>query len=437
MILARWLKFLLPAFVLTWAAMAFWHAAKPMPPGTHVTSLTVRLPESDVEFITDSLGHSDVLTRELATIDRAEQMIVVDQSPLAGDVVRHLAARKHARPSLKIVLLTDPANEVFGGNAAAYLNSLEAAGIIVVRVRLDRLRDSIPLYSGLWRLVFGWWSDPFDEVPGRASASAWARMFNFKSDTRQLMVADDGAGGWTSIVASSDLRDAAANNNAGLQVRGPLAHDIAASELQVAGWSTDDDRLPAGPQRGAHGVGSIDARFLTEGAVQSALVDMAAAAGSNDEISICAHQFTDRRLLDAVLGAASRGARLQVLLDSAAPSNRAAAGELIRRGGAHADVHWDPVDRGAVLTKFLIIRHGNDVWMDLGSADFSRRGLGDLNLAASIELRMPARTAAARGANEYFARAWSKAKPYLEYADESDAAYWRYRFGEATGLSLF
>ena len=39
-----------------------------------------------------------------------------------------------------------------------------------------------------------------------------------------------------------------------------------AGELQIAAWSTDDDRLPAGPPMQGRGVGSIDARFLTEGA---------------------------------------------------------------------------------------------------------------------------------------------------------------------------
>jgi hypothetical protein len=56
---------------------------------------------------------------------------------------------------------------------------------------LDRLRDSNPLYSGIWRLLFGWWSDPLT-TGGRVTLLTWSRMRNF-GDQRQLVVADDGS----------------------------------------------------------------------------------------------------------------------------------------------------------------------------------------------------------------------------------------------------
>jgi len=91
-----------------------------------------------------------------------------------------------------------------------------------------------------------------------------------------------------------------------------------------------------------------------------------------------------------------------------------------------------------MLAKLLIVRHRTDVWMNLGSANFTGRNLGDLNLAAGVELRMPARTAPARAAAEYFAKTWASARPTAEiFADESTATYWRYRLAEATGLASF
>jgi hypothetical protein len=77
------------------------------------------------------------------------------------------------------------------------------------------------------------------------------------------------------------------------------------------------------------------------------------------------------------------------------------------------------------------------VWMNLGSADFTRRNLGDLNLEAAVELRMPVRSAPARAAAEYFAEQWSGASAEADFAQASNTAYWRYRFAEATGLSSF
>jgi hypothetical protein len=84
-----------------------------------------------------------------------------------------------------------------------------------------------------------------------------------------------------------------------------------------------------------------------------------------------------------------------------------------------------------------VVRHRTDVWVNLSSANFTRRNLDDLNLEAAVELRMPARAAPARALTDYFAELWSSASPDADFADDSAVGYWRYRFAEATGLSSF
>jgi hypothetical protein len=426
----RCAKILLLVLLLAWLSLMFWNTAKPLPPGTHLASRTARLSDADVDFRYESPLRDAAAADDLSAIDHAEQLIVLDRSPVTRELAQRLLARKHLRPHLKIVLVTDPANEAFGGSPAQMLTSLERAGVIVARVRLDRLRDSNPLYSGLWRLAFGWWSDPFDETPGRATLPALARSRNSKSDQRQLVVADDGSGGWNAIIAP-------AGATASLTLRGPLARAIIAGELQVAAWSTDDDRLPVGPSMDDRGVGSIDARFLTEGAIESALFDALGAAGSGDRLGIAVENFSERRLIAAALRAAARGASLQVLLARNREPNQAVADELLRGGGGRIEIRWYLGSDAASLPKLLLFRHGEDVWMNLGTANYTRRNLGDLNLAASVELRMPVRAAAARAVTEYFSEAWSVAATDPKFAAASAADYWHYRFAEASGLSSF
>ncbi len=188
---------------------------------------------------------------------------------------------------------------------------------------------------------------------------------------------------------------------------------------------------------GGRGVGSIDARFLTEGAVAAALLDGAATANGNDQIFIAVHRLSDRRFIAALLAAAARGVRVQVLLDANQIPNQAAAGELMKEGAGHIEVRWHPAGQGSLLTKLFIVRHRTDLWMNSSSANFTRRDLEDLNLAAGVELRMPARAAPARAVSGYFAQAWANSSPYGEFSDESAGKYWRYRFAEASGLSSF
>ncbi len=424
--------FLLVLLALSvWVSLACWNSVKPLPPGTRVASLGARLDDSQVEVLYDSAERPAILQHELAAVDLAEQMIVLDRSPVGRELAQHLLARKRLRPNLKIVLIADPLDEAYGGTPAHYLSALERAGIIVARVRLNRLRDVIPWYSALWRLCVAWWSDPFDESPGAAGPLSRLRMMNHKSDDRQLTVADDGAGGWRSIIT------AGTEAGIGMELRGGLAHDIMASELQIAAWSTGDDRLPPVPPAQARGLGSIDARFLTESAIRGALLDAIAAAGGADQISVSVRALSDRRLIGAFLGAAARGAQLQVLLDPDAVPNRAVAAELARGGGQRIEVRWFAPGVAPMPTALAIVRRRAELWVYLGAADYTRPSLDDCNLEAAIELRLPARALPARALAEYAANQWSSAAVGARYGDESQAAYWRYRLLQAGGLAPF
>lgn len=384
-----------------------------------------------MDVIDDAAGHGQILAHQLAAIDRAEQMILLDECPLTRDIAQHVLTRKHQRPNLKVVVVADPLDEAYGGTPAQYLAALEQAGIIVARTGLNRLRDPNPLYSSLWRLSVAWWSDPFDEASGQISLRSALRKLNFKRDQRQLMVADDGAGGWLSMIPGN------ADGDLGVELRGGLAHAVASSELQIADWSTNDDRLPSAPPAEGRAMGSIDVRFLTEGAIRSALLDAVAAAGSGDELSLAVRALSDRRLIGAVLRAAERGARLKILLDPHAPPNRAVAGELTRDGAGLIDVRWSVSSGFSAKVSLAIVRHGGELWANVGAADFTRPSLGDFNLEAAVEMRLPARAAAARALADHFTKEWTSATAYARFADESRGSYWRYRLLEAGGLAAF
>jgi hypothetical protein len=423
--------------ILVWLGCGFWNIVKPLPAGTRVTSLPVRLAESQVDFVDDVQSRVNLLQCALTLIDHAEQLVIVDQSPLSHGVAQRLLARKRQRPNLKIVLITDSRNEVYGGTPVKSLNSLEQSGIIVARTRLERLRDSNPLYSSFYRLAIAWWDDPFEESTGAASLASELRRFNLKSNERQLLVADDGNGGWSSLVMSAPLGTPSVtgeSGDVGLAIRGQLAREIATSEIRIATWSTDDDRLPPPPPLLAPGIGTIDARFLSEGAIHTSLLEAIAGVSGDDAVDVMVGRLADRQIVDALIDAAARGARLRILLDPGSSANQAVAAELQRDVTGILEVRW--LEPPANRSRLVMVRHRNDLWLNLGSANLTRRDLGDLNLAANLELRMPARATAARAASDYFERAWSHARVYAANVDDSDTVYWRYRISEATGMEL-
>jgi hypothetical protein len=403
-------------------AVALWNTVKPMPAGTHLASLPARLADPQLTV----LGAPDeILVRELADIDRAAQMVVLDELPVGREIGQRLLLAKRRRPNLKIIVVADSLDEASGGTPREYLEALEQSGVIVARVRLDRLRDPTPLYSALWRLGIAWWSDPFEETPGGWRAAL--RRLNLKRDHRQLIVADDGSGGWISLMPGG-------GGDLAVEIAGGPARDIAASELEIAAWSTGDDRLPQAPPTGGRGFGSIDARFLTEGAIRGALLDALADAAAGDAVSLSAPMLSERRVIAAALAAAERGARVAVLLDPDAAPNRAVGAELTRKGSGRIEVRWEPAGARGTL---VLVQTRRELWADVSAAGLTRPALGDLNLEAAAELRLPEHAAAARALCGHFARAWGAAAPYARYADDSAAAYWRYRLLEAAGLAAF
>jgi len=243
------------------------------------------------------------------------------------------------------------------------------------------------------------------------------------------MVADDGSGGWISLLPAGP------GGNLALEIAGAPARDIAASELAIAAWSTGDDRLPRTPAAGGVGVGSIDARFLSEGAIRGALLQALGAAGAGDEINVSVRILSERRLIAATLAAAARGARTAVLLDPNTASNRTVAAELMRESSGRIALRWQSTPSAAGPVSLILVRRRRELWAVVSASELSRPALGDLNLAAAAELRLPERAAPARALSDHFAAAWTAAAPYAQYADESRSAYWRYRLLEAAGTA--
>jgi HKD family nuclease len=163
-------------------------------------------------------------------------------------------------------------------------------------------------------------------------------------------------------------------------------------------------------------------------------LDAIAGVGGDDAVNVMVGKLGDRTLVKALLDAAARGARVRIMLDPAVKVNQAVAAEMLQDVTGILEVRW--IEAPENRARFVMIRRSNDVWLNLGSADLTRRDLEDLNLEANLELRMPAHAAPARTATEYFDREWSRSSGYGTHADQSDGTYWRYRIDEATGMEM-
>ena len=480
-------------FFALWLLTALWNSYKPLPDGVSVRGTIVETPLKQLQFLTDVTGadvfgaqvsRQQIFDSVIGLIGQAREYLVLDfflfndQRGAALDAKPHrelsievrdaLLARKRAMPGMRILVIADPINDVYGALPSRDLAALRGAGIEVVSPDLDSLRDSNPIYSAFWRLTMRWWSgdgsgdaslpNPFDAGPDLVTFGAWARLLNFKADHRKVIIGDDGLGGMTGIITSANPHDASSrHSNVALKVSGLALAPLLESELAIAadaGWKGTWE-TPKPPTAGAYSPEhTAFVQVLTESEIGSAIERNFAGARVGDSIDIAMFYLSDRDVIQALLAAAKRGVSVRVLLDPNKDAfgrtkngipNRSVATELAAASDGAIKVRWFRTHGEQFHSKLVALRTATEFWFTLGSANLTRRNLEDLNLEANVAASVPPNSEIAAQITGWFDSIWTNhGPPELEYtaefgayADPAQSSYWLYRLMEATGLSTF
>jgi phosphatidylserine/phosphatidylglycerophosphate/cardiolipin synthase-like enzyme len=473
-------------FLALWLGVGTWHVFKPMPAGTDVRTPPMQIDAADVEFLadltfTDAQGvrrsEQEIFDAIWKIIDESHSFIVADfflfndlmgsssggVRPLSAELTAHLIARKAANPQLRVLLMTDPVNEIYGGTRSHTLDELRRAGIDVVTTDLRRLRDSNPAYSALWRMGLQWWGNepnagvlpnPFGNAPPHITLRSWLDLLNFKANHRKVIVADRADTELSALVTSANPHDASSrHSNVALQFSGALAARVAASEMQVARFSGWQGQIPLPDSRptAAPLEQTAQLTFMTESAIREHLLEAIDGTRSGDVVRLATFYLSDRPVIDSLLCAAARGVAVRLVLDPNKDAfgrekdgvpNRPVANELVSASKRRIQVRWYKTDGEQFHTKLALISHGERLIASLGSANLTRRNLGNYNLEANVALEMARSSTLASEMSSYFERIWdNRAGEYtVQFAvfhDDDPLRYWRYRIMEATGLSTF
>ncbi|MEP1214426.1 MAG: phospholipase D-like domain-containing protein [Marinobacter sp.] len=475
-------KLLIGLFVLAITTTSLYHSFKSLPQGLSYHGDAQ--PLINPRLLTDRTLHfgneaprldHEIFDEIFGMIANAQRFVLVDmflfndsradgtrQTPLAGQLTDALIARKQAHPEMDIVVISDPINTVYGGTTSTHFQQLRQAGIPVVETRLERLRDSNPAWSGLWRVGFqwmgnsasaGWLPNALGEQP--VTLRSYLALPNFKANHRKTVVADRGER-LIALVTSANPHDGSSqHSNVGLRFGGPAVADLLRTERAVlvmsgADTSAVDTALGSLPEAETDSQETI--RIVTESAILSSAMDIIGTAAPGDRIDLAIFYLSHRTLVRALKQAHARGVEVRVLLDAnndafglekSGIPNRQAAMEL---NSAGVPVRWCHTEGEQCHTKLLVRRDYNgNAQLLLGSANFTRRNLDDLNLETSVHIGSTTHSETVLKAAGFFDEQWNHGPgdtpvmslPYEAWADESRLRYWQYRLMEATGLSTF
>lgn len=474
------MKLIIALALLIVAATGLYNTVKPLPAGlSRAGSLA---PLYDPHLLTDVTWHDrnggihteqTIFPEIFRLIGQARKLIVLDMflfndtapddsfTPLADQLTDALIARRQAHPDLRIVVITDPINTVYGGRHSPHLRRLAAMDIEVVETRLPALRDSNPLWSSVWRVCCQWLGNSPDRgwLPnalgtGKVTLRSYLTLANFRANHRKTLIVDEGER-LRGLVTSANPHDGSSRHwNIALSFAGPVVHSLLASEQAVLNFSAPQlapltapgNTLTPEPATSPRG------QILTESRIRQGALDMLQTAPAGSRVDLAMFYLSHRGVVTAMIAAARRGVALRVLLDGNTEAfgftkngipNRQVAMELHRAG---IPVRWCRTAGEQCHSKLLVRRDPDSSWqMLLGSANFTRRNLDDLNLETDIRLFGDRPDPVLAAAGDYFERLWRArpgqepafSLPYEANADESILRYWRYRIMEASGLSTF
>jgi len=266
------------------------------------------------------------------------------------------------------------------------------------------------------------------------------------------------------LVTSANPHDGSSrHSNIALSFTGAAVTDVLQSERSVLALSdlsnptlnrliNEADARETSGQQGLPEQDTSKIAVKTESAILDSALKMITGAQSGSRLNLAFFYLSHRDIVASLIDAHKRGVQVRVLLDAnneafghqkSGIPNRQVALELHKAG---IPVRWCNTVGEQCHSKLLILRPlTGPTELLLGSANFTRRNLDDLNLETDVWVSVASNAAVATKAVGFFDSQWQAGPnddpvmslPYEHWADDSMLRYWRYRLMEATGFSTF
>ncbi|WP_210366853.1 phospholipase D family protein [Bacillus sp. REN3] len=434
------------------ASTIFFHSYKTLPKGLSYEGKVHRV--EDVRFLTD-LTYKDqygdkkyeqqIFKRVLKRIEEAEDFIVLDMFLFNGyfkkdmgypeiskNISETLIAQKKKHKDLKIIFITDEINLTYGSHKSGVLQDLRDNGIEVIFTDLDPLRDSNPLYTGVWRVFFqwfgqsgeGWIPNPMAKNAPDVTLRSYLELLNLKANHRKVFVTEK-----TAIVASANPHDASGfHSNIAFETTGNVIADILESEQAVSDFS-GGGKLPEFKR--VNESGNIKIQVLTEGKIFKHLIEELKETEKGEDVWIGMFYLAERNVIDEIDKAADRGANVNIILDpntnafgnqKAGLPNIPVSAEIKKLGNKNIEIKWYNTNEEQYHTKMIYFDRGEEATIIGGSANFTKRNLDDFNLETNFKVDAPSDAQVVKDVDRYFSRLWENkdGEFTIEYEEKND-----------------
>lgn len=424
---------------LLYIGVIVWHTVKPLPDGLDYAGNLHRVENVemlyDLSFAQNQKGTNlkyelRIFDEIYRMIDEAEEFIVIDlflfdnytdqeiEFPAVAETLTdNLLAKKEKDPDFPIYFITDPLNLGYGSYESQLLSTMKDEGIEVIVTDLDKLRDSTPLYSGLYRAIFqwfdaggkGWLPNGMSSEAPDLSVSSYLKMMNIKANHRKAVITEKEA-----IISSANPHNASGlHGNMAFKVNGPVLNDILKSEEAVSQFSGGPElpRVDAEEQSGDYQV-----QYVTEKKVLDSLLADIEKTKKGDSILLAMFYIAEGNVVRALTDAANRGVKVRMVLDpnenafgteKTGLPNRPAVHEMLKESDGKIEVRWYNAVVGQFHTKSIMIKTAEESFISGGSTNYTERAFNNYNLENNIRIIASNDSELVGEMDGYFERLWN------------------------------
>lgn len=459
-------------------SVSIYNVFKPLPQG--VSKLSSETKTDHIELLTDVTYQShnktqynqEIFDKVNETIQEADDYIILDmflfnsyqtgnqQYPKIVDrLTQSIINKKKENPNIRIIIITDPINTFYGSYTPEHIKKLKENNIDVHFTNLNKLRDSNPTYSGIYRTLFQWFgnsengklSNPLSEEAPNVTVRGYLSILNMKANHRKTLVTEKHA----MIISANPHDPSGYHQNIGIRLSGPIQKSLIKSELAVANMSGGQyDYRDFQIRNNSWSDNSpYTVQIATEGKIKEQVIKHIKKLQSKDRLSIGMFYLSDRDVIEELIKASNRNVKIKLILDINKEAfgkekpgipNKPVASELVNRSDDNIKVRWANSNGEQYHSKYLLFeQHENkNAVMILGSSNLTKRNLGDYNLETDIIIKGSQNDPAFQKLSTTFNDTWNNHEYDMttQYDANKDEKLWKkilYRIQESTGLSSF
>ncbi|NMO94534.1 phospholipase D family protein [Paenibacillus lemnae] len=441
-------------FLLAWlVAVMVYHTQKPLPPG--ISHESPMYTTDQIAFWSDltypgpdgSAVHEQQIYKRMGEIiDESREFLVIDMflfndythedqsyPPVSQEMTERIIAHKAKYPDMEMVFVSDEVNTNYGSSTHPLFEEMRDAGIQVVITDVNRLRDSTPVYSAVWRTFIQWFGQSgkgelpnlmAEEAPSM-TARSYLKLLNVKANHRKVVVSEK-----TALVASANVHAASAyHSNIAIEAGGEVIADVLAAEqaavnlsgsVQLPKYVPSEEPAPSSGSEDNHAASAeaepVNIRYLTEGKVYKYVLQAISEAEAGDVLWMGMFYLAEDKVMNGLVAAAERGVDVRLILDPNQNAfgrdkigipNRPAAASLMDRSEKGITVRWYNTGEEQYHTKLMYVAKPSKPSVIIGgSTNFTPRNLKDYNLENNLWVEAGPEHPLTSQLDEYFERQW-------------------------------